>query len=154
MRSVTRPSPKTSKIKSTFLENVDGRPRGGRGCCVADGAMRGGRGCCAADGAAAWRTGLIRHICCLSDGAYQTYLLLIRSPAPSVRAPEPGERLQPRSDGLRRLFKYEEKDMPMKIDKIIHFEKRNQLRINVFGIEENSIYPSYVSSNRSNEEYN
>ena len=40
-----------------------------------------------------------------------------------------------------KLFKYEEKDMPMKIDKIMHFEKRNQLRINVFGIEENSIYP-------------
>ena len=51
-----------------------------------------------------------------------------------------------------KLFKYEEKDMPMKIDKIMHFEKRNQLRINVFGIEENSIYPLYVSSNRSNEE--
>jgi hypothetical protein len=52
-----------------------------------------------------------------------------------------------------KLFKYEEKDMPMKIDKIMHFEKRNQLRINVFGIEENSIYPLYVSSNRSNEEF-
>ena len=35
----------------------------------------------------------------------------------------------------------------------MHFEKRNQLRINVFGIEENSIYPLYVSSNRSNEEF-
>ena len=52
-----------------------------------------------------------------------------------------------------KLFKYEEKDMPMKIDKIMHFEKRNNLRINVFGIEENSIYPLYVSSNRSNEEF-
>jgi hypothetical protein len=41
----------------------------------------------------------------------------------------------------------------MKIDKIMHFEKRNNLRINVFGIEETSIYPLYVSSNRSNEEF-
>ncbi len=41
----------------------------------------------------------------------------------------------------------------MKIDKIMLFEKRNDLRINVFGIEENSIYPLYVSSDRSNEEF-
>ena len=39
-----------------------------------------------------------------------------------------------------KLLKYEDKDMPMKIDKIIHFEKRNNLRINLFGIEETSIY--------------
>ena len=53
-----------------------------------------------------------------------------------------------------KLLKYEEKDMPMKIDKIMHFEKRNNLRINVFGVEETSIYPLYVSSNRSNENSN
>jgi hypothetical protein len=39
----------------------------------------------------------------------------------------------------------------MKIDKFMHVEKRNNLRINVFGIGETSIYPLYVSSNRSNE---
>ncbi len=43
--------------------------------------------------------------------------------------------------------------MPMKIDKILHFEKQNNLRINVFGIEESAIHPLYVSSNRSNEEF-
>ena len=37
--------------------------------------------------------------------------------------------------------------------KIIHFEKRNHLRINVFGESDNSIYPLYVSSNRENEDY-
>ena len=52
-----------------------------------------------------------------------------------------------------KILKYEEKDMPMKIDKIIHFEKRNKLRINVFGESDNSIYPLYVSSNRTNEDY-
>ena len=41
----------------------------------------------------------------------------------------------------------------MKLDKIIHFEKRNQLRINVFGEENSAIYPLYVSSNRENEDY-
>ncbi len=34
----------------------------------------------------------------------------------------------------------------MKKDKIMHFEKRNNSQINVFGIEETSIYPLYVSS--------
>ncbi len=49
-----------------------------------------------------------------------------------------------------KLFKYAETDMPMKIDKIIHFEKRNQLQINVFGIEESSMYLLHALSNRSN----
>lgn len=48
-----------------------------------------------------------------------------------------------------RTLKYEDKDMPMKIDKIIHFENRNNLQINVFGIENKSIVPLYVSSNRN-----
>lgn len=52
-----------------------------------------------------------------------------------------------------RKFKYNDTDMPMKIDKIIHFEKRNNLRINVYGIEEKSIVPLYTSSNRTNDEY-
>ena len=52
-----------------------------------------------------------------------------------------------------KILKYEEKDMPMKIDKIIHFEKRNKLRINVFGECDSSIHPLYVSSNRNNEDY-
>ena len=52
-----------------------------------------------------------------------------------------------------KLLKYDEKDMPMKIEKIMHFEKKNNLRINVFGEENKSIYPLYVSSNRTNEDY-
>ena len=52
-----------------------------------------------------------------------------------------------------KLLKYDEKDMPMKIDKIMHFEKRNNLKINVFGEENGAIYPLYVSSNRDNEEF-
>lgn len=52
-----------------------------------------------------------------------------------------------------KVLKYDEKDMPMKVDKIIHFEKRNKLIINVYSVEEKSIYPLYVSSNRGNEEY-
>jgi hypothetical protein len=51
-----------------------------------------------------------------------------------------------------KVLKYDEKDMPMKLDKIIHFEKRNQFRINVFGEDSSAIYPLYVSSNRENEE--
>ena len=52
-----------------------------------------------------------------------------------------------------KLLKYDEKDMPMKIDKIMHFEKRNNLKINVFGKENGVIYPLYVSYNRHNEEF-
>ena len=43
--------------------------------------------------------------------------------------------------------------MPMKIDKMIRCEKRHKLRINVFGEGDNSIYPRYVSSNRTNEDF-
>ncbi len=35
----------------------------------------------------------------------------------------------------------------------MHFEKRNNLRINVFGEENEAIYPLYVSSNRDNEDF-
>lgn len=63
------------------------------------------------------------------------------------------ERLSHYKEHLQDL-KYNDKDMPMDIDKIIHFEKRNNLRINVFACDDNnSIYPLYVSSNRSNEDY-
>jgi len=39
--------------------------------------------------------------------------------------------------------------MPMDINKIIHFEKRNELRINVYGLEGKTyeIIPLCVSSN-------
>lgn len=49
------------------------------------------------------------------------------------------------------LLKYDDKDLPMDLNKIIYFEKRNNLKINVFGVENKSIYPLYVSSNRNNE---
>ena len=62
------------------------------------------------------------------------------------------ERVNNYYDHLK-VLKYDEKDMPMKLDKIIHFEKRNQLRINVFGEDNSAIYPLYVSSNRENEDY-
>lgn len=49
---------------------------------------------------------------------------------------------------------YDEKDMPMRLDKIIFFEKRNKLRINVYGLDEkNEVIPLYVSSNKLNEDY-
>jgi len=48
-------------------------------------------------------------------------------------------------------FKPEE--MPMSINKIRFFEKRNNIRINVFGIQNQSIIPLYVSSNRDKLEY-
>ena len=52
--------------------------------------------------------------------------------------------------------KYKDEDMPMDINKIMYFEKRNNLRINVYGIGENkskSIIPLYVSKNRDMTEY-
>ena len=52
-----------------------------------------------------------------------------------------------------RLLKYDDKDMPMMVNKIIHFEKRNQLRINVFGVENRSIFPIYTTANRGIDNY-
>lgn len=43
---------------------------------------------------------------------------------------------------------YKEDDMPMDINKIIFFEKRNDLRINLYGLEDRSIIPLYVSHNK------
>lgn len=51
-------------------------------------------------------------------------------------------------------LKWKEKEMPMDINKIMFFEKRNKLRINVYGLEnEKNIIPLYVSSNRHHTEY-
>ena len=52
-------------------------------------------------------------------------------------------------------LKYKPEDMPMDINKIIHFEKRNNLRISVFGLEGKTyeIVPLYVSSNKTNTDY-
>ena len=41
----------------------------------------------------------------------------------------------------------------MKIDEIMHFEKQNNLRIDLFGIEASSIYHLYVSLNGANNEF-
>ena len=47
------------------------------------------------------------------------------------------------------MRKYKPEDMPMGINKIIHCEKRSELRINVYGLEGKTqeIIPLYVSSN-------
>ena len=50
-------------------------------------------------------------------------------------------------------LKYNDDDLPMKLDKIIYFEKRNNLRINVYGLEDKKIFPLFVSYNRYNNEY-
>ena len=50
-------------------------------------------------------------------------------------------------------LKWQEKEMPMEINKISFFEKRNKLRINVYGLDKNSVIPLFVSSNRENTEY-
>ena len=45
--------------------------------------------------------------------------------------------------------------MPMEIDKIMYFEKRNKLRINVYGLsgKDNDVVPLFVSSNKVNTQY-
>ena len=52
-------------------------------------------------------------------------------------------------------LKYKNEDMPMCINKILYFEKRNNLSINVYGFAEDnkSIVPIYVSSNRDKINY-
>ena len=61
------------------------------------------------------------------------------------------ERVNHYKEHLKNL-NYDEKDMPMKIDKIIHFEKRNKLRINVFGESENSIHSHSSHPSASNDD--
>ena len=48
---------------------------------------------------------------------------------------------------------YKESDMPMDISKIMFFEKRNDLRINLYGLEDKSIVPLYVSHNKDKLDY-
>ena len=50
---------------------------------------------------------------------------------------------------------YDLEDMPMDINKIIHFEKRNKLRINVFGLEGqyNQVIPLYNTKQRTKTDY-
>jgi hypothetical protein len=45
--------------------------------------------------------------------------------------------------------------MPMEINKVMYFEKRNNLRINVFGLsgKDNEVVPLFVSSNRTNTQF-
>ena len=47
-------------------------------------------------------------------------------------------------------LKYKDEDMPMEINKIMYFEKRNDLRINFFGLQgkDNEVVPLFVSSKR------
>lgn len=57
---------------------------------------------------------------------------------------------------LMDTLKWKEEEMPMDINKIMFFEKRNNLRINVYGLEyeeSESIIPLYVSSNKHKTEY-
>lgn len=65
------------------------------------------------------------------------------------------ERVSNYKDRMTEL-KYKEEDMPICINKIIYFEKRNNLRINLYGLaddKQKSIIPLYVSSNREQTEY-
>lgn len=50
---------------------------------------------------------------------------------------------------------YDLEDMPMDINKIIHFEKRNKLRINVFGLDgkNNQVIPLYNTKQRTRTDY-
>jgi hypothetical protein len=55
------------------------------------------------------------------------------------------ERVSKYTDRVKEL-KYKEEDMPMEMNKIIFFEKRNNIRINVYGLDRNDVVPLYVSS--------
>lgn len=82
-------------------------------------------------------------------------LCFIYSVLCGLKCPEKDpNRVSKYKDRLNEL-QYKPEDMPMDINKIIYFEKRNQLRINVYGLEGKNydIIPLYVSSNRTNEEY-
>lgn len=48
---------------------------------------------------------------------------------------------------------YKDEDMPMCINKIIYFEKKNKLRINVFGIEKKDIITLYNTHLKTNTDY-
>jgi hypothetical protein len=48
---------------------------------------------------------------------------------------------------------WKEEEMPMEINKIRFFEKRNNLRINVYGLENKGVVPLFVSQNREITEY-
>ena len=52
-------------------------------------------------------------------------------------------------------LKYSLEDMPMDINKIMYFEKRNNLRINVFGLEGryNQVIPLYTTCQKTKSEY-
>jgi hypothetical protein len=72
-----------------------------------------------------------------------------------LKTPEKDDnRVNKYKDRLNEL-QYKPDDMPIDINKIIHFEKRNNLRISVFGLEGKTyeIVPLYVSSNRTIIEY-
>jgi len=59
------------------------------------------------------------------------------------------ERVSHYKDRMKEL-KYKDEDMPMEINKIMYFEKRNDLRINFFGLQgkDNEVVPLFVSSKR------
>ena len=52
-------------------------------------------------------------------------------------------------------LKWKTEEMPMEINKIMYFEKRNNLRINVFGLEgnNNQVVPLYNTCQRTQQEY-
>ncbi len=57
------------------------------------------------------------------------------------------------SNYMNRLgeLQYKDEDMPMDMDKIIFFEKRNDIRINVYGLDKADVIPLYVSSIKDKE---
>lgn len=76
------------------------------------------------------------------------YSVLCSLKTPSKHA----QRVSKYKDRLNEL-KYNEDDMPMDINKIMFFEKRNNLRINVYTIEDKEVLPLYQTHNKLNTDY-
>ncbi len=69
-----------------------------------------------------------------------------------LKCPEKdAERVSKYSNRLNEL-KYKDEDMPMDMNKIMFFEKRNEIRINVYGYIKAEVVPLYVSSIKDREE--
>lgn len=82
-------------------------------------------------------------------------LCFIYSVLCGIKTPEKdAERVTKYTERLNELI-YNPEDMPMDINKIIHFEKRNKLRINVFGLDgkNNQVVPLYNTKQRKQTEY-
>ena len=49
-------------------------------------------------------------------------------------------------------LKYKEEDIPMDLNKIMFFEKKNNLKINVYGCDRGEVIPLYVSTNKDRDD--